>query len=138
MWNYEIFIFKIFLIHGTWSLFLSSGTVAKFNIQPSTVLVIGNGPKPLLCSKLALFKKAWQMLRVLLHLSPLGSYLPLLTTFQKDTVWPCTSRDIENTKVQSWNIWIYYVKIEFSTMTCHIFDTPWCSGSYSISLERSQ
>ena len=65
-----------------------------------TVLAIGNGPKPCLCSNFVLFKKAWQMLRVLLHLSPLGSYLPLLRPFQRGTVWPWTSRDIENTTVQ--------------------------------------
>ena len=51
-----------------------------------TVLAIGNGPMPHLGSKLALLKKAQQMLRVLPQLSPLGSYLPLLRPFQQGNV----------------------------------------------------
>ena len=46
-----------------------------------TVLAIGNGPKPHLCNKFELFMKAWQMLKVLLHLNTFGSYLPLLRPF---------------------------------------------------------
>ena len=52
-------------------LFTDSKFFAKFS---DTVLDIGNRPFPHLCSKLALFKKALQMLRMLSHLSPLGSY----------------------------------------------------------------
>ena len=40
-----------------------------------------NLPLSSLCGKLALFKRSWQVLRVLLQLSSLGSYLPLTKSF---------------------------------------------------------
>ena len=46
--------------------------------------------KPILCSKLSLLKTSWQMLRVLLQLSPLGSCLSYLTAPYWGTVWPCS------------------------------------------------
>ena len=41
-------------------------------IMHKTVLAIGNRPRHYLCSKLALFKMAWKMWKVLPNLSPLG------------------------------------------------------------------
>ena len=46
--------------------------------------------KPHLCSKCALFKISWRMLRVLPQPSPFTSSLPYLRAFQWGTVWPCT------------------------------------------------
>ena len=72
-----------------------------------TVLAIGNKIKPLLCSKLALFKTPWQMFRVLTLLSRLGSYLPLLRAFQWGTAWPFSLRDIKITTSQSWKFYFH-------------------------------
>ena len=72
--------------------------------------------KPRICSKLVLFKMSLQMFRVLLHLSPLGLYLPFLRSFQWGTEWSCT--------------WIG-IKILY-------FDTPLGTGSCNTSWESSQ
>ena len=94
--------------------------------------------KPHLCSKLPLFKRSRQMLDVKPQLSHLDSSLPYLRPFQWGTVWPYTSSGIKNTTGQSWKFNFYYVNLDFSTLTCHIFDATWGIGSYSTSLERSQ
>ena len=72
-----------------------------------TVLAIGNKIKPLLWSKLALFKTPWQAFKVLPQLSPLGSYLPQLRVFQWDTAWPFSSRDIKITTIQNSKLYFY-------------------------------
>ena len=73
-------------------------------VKYPTVMAIGNEIKPLLCSKLALFKTPSQMFRVLTQLSRLGKYLPLLKAFQWGTAWPFFIRGIKNATGQSWNI----------------------------------
>ena len=62
----------------------------------STVPFIWESTMPCYCSTLALFETSLDMLRVLPHLSPFWSYLPLLRALKWGTVWPCTSRDITN------------------------------------------
>ena len=63
--------------------------------------------KARLWSKLSLFKMSWQMLEVLLQLSPLYQSIPYLRAFQWGTVWPYTSRGIKNTTGQSWKFNFY-------------------------------
>ena len=76
-------------------------------------------------SKFVLLKTSCQLLEVLLQLSPLVWSLLFLRAFQWGTVWHYTSKGIRNTLSQSW------IDLDFLTLTCRIFDTPWGIGSYS-------
>ena len=40
-------------------------------------------------------------------------------------------------QVKAENVYIYLIKVELSTLTCHGFDTPRGTESYSTSLESS-
>ena len=64
----------------------STKSVSLGVLIKSTVLAIGTRPKPSLCNTLTLFKKGWQMLKMLPHPSPLWSFSPLLRPFQWGTV----------------------------------------------------
>ena len=108
----------------------------KSNYVNVTVVCIRESTKPSLCSKLTLFKTFWQMLEVMLQLSPLTWVLPNLKAFQWGNVWPCISMGSKKT-FQSWNVQIYFIKVEFSTLNCHISNIPWGTGSKSTSLESS-
>ena len=81
--------FQGMLVHTTYS-----GLNLRMNKAPS-------------CSKLALFKTFWQMIRVLPWLSSLYSYVPQLRAFQWGTLWLCTSRVIKNKTTQNWKINFY-------------------------------
>ena len=51
---------------------------------------------------MALFKRAWQALKVLPHPSHIGSFLPLIRAFKWDTVWLYISRVIGTTRGHIW------------------------------------
>ena len=53
-----------------------------YNGTTNTVAFIWESTKPGLCSKLSLFKKSWQMLKVLPQFNPLVSYQPYLRAFK--------------------------------------------------------
>ena len=103
-----------------------------------TVPTIWESTRPVLCSKLPFFKTSWQILDMPLELSLPFSSLPYLRALKWGTIWPYTSRGIKNTSSQSWKFNFYLVNLDFSTLTCCIFDTLWGIGSYSTSFESSQ
>ena len=103
-----------------------------------TVPTIWESTRPVLCSKLPFFKTSWQILEMPLELSPPFSSLPYLRALKWGTIWPYTSRGIKNTSSQSWKFNFYLVNLDFSDLTCCIFDTPWGIGSSSTSFESSQ
>ena len=91
---------------------------------------IWESTKPCVCSKKELFKKAWQIIRVLPQLSSLGSNLPHLRAIKWYTVWLHTSRGIkkgtqkyDRSKLKGLNL--LNKSWTFKTMTWYIFDTPW-------------
>ena len=106
--------------------------------KPFTVPTIWESKRPVLCSKLPFFKTSWQILEMPLELSLPFSSLPYLRALKWGTIWPYTSRGIKNTSSQSWKFNFYLVNLDFSTLTCCIFDTLWGIGSYSTSFESSQ
>ena len=62
---------------------------------------------------MSLFKTSWQMLEVLLQLSPLVWYLPYLRAFQWGTLWPYASRVIKNWISQIWKVKNYLLDLNF-------------------------
>ena len=108
------------------------------NSNPSIKPTVRNNwvsTRPCLCSKFSIFKMSWQMLKVLPQLSPLDQSLPYLRAFQWGTVWLYISSGIKNTTGQTWKVKIYFIKVDFWTLTCRIFDTPWVIRSQCTSLE---
>ena len=55
-----------------------------------TVLARAALRRPVVSSKIIFIKRAWHNLKMLPHLSPLGSSLSLMRAFKWGTVWPCT------------------------------------------------
>ena len=104
----------------------------------TTVPTIWESTRPVLFSKMPFFKTSWQILEMPLELSLPFSSLPYLRALKWGTIWPYTSRGIKNTSSQSWKFNFYLVNLDFSDLTCCVFDTLWGIGSYSTSFESSQ
>jgi hypothetical protein len=79
-----------------------SNLVGLAFLLPSTVMGTAVLTILSLCSKTALFKRAWQTLKVLTHLSPFGSYLSLM--FSNEVLFdpvPQGASEIRQVKVES-------------------------------------